>query len=79
MFKAGPYKKYRTILIAVGVPLLATGIQWLLWPFIKPFSWFIYWPAISLCIIYGNFEEGVLLPYSPASVRGGSLFQSNFH
>lgn len=60
MFRADSYKNYRAVLIMVGIPLLATGVQWLLWPFVQPFSWFIYWPAISLCIIYGNFKQGIL-------------------
>lgn len=60
MLGAIQYKNYRAFLVTVGFPMLATGIQWLLWPFIQPFSWFIYWPAISLSIIYGNFKEGVL-------------------
>lgn len=50
---------YRAFFITVGLPLCATAVQWFLWPFIKPFSWFIYWPTIYLCILYSSFAEGV--------------------
>lgn len=53
-------RNYRGLFITVGLPLLATVIQWLLWPVIKPFSWFVYWPTVYFCVLYGTFKEGVL-------------------
>jgi diguanylate cyclase (GGDEF)-like protein/PAS domain S-box-containing protein len=59
MFGADSHKNYRAILVTAGIPLFATAAQWLLWPLIKPFSWFIYWPTISICILIGNFKQGI--------------------
>lgn len=59
MLRGNTQYQYRSFLITVGLPLCATAVQWFLWPFIKPFSWFIYWPAIYLCILYTSFAEGV--------------------
>lgn len=50
---------HRANLIMVALPLTATAVQWFLWPFIKPFSWFIYWPTVYICILYTSFEEGI--------------------
>ncbi|HSI44202.1 MAG TPA: diguanylate cyclase [Methylotenera sp.] len=59
MLRGNTQYQYRAFLITVGFPLGATAVQWFLWPFIKPFSWFIYWPAICLCILCTSFAEGV--------------------
>ncbi len=60
MFWQNSQIKYRGLLISVTFPLIATAIQWSLWAYITPFSWFLYWPAICLCILYCNFTEGIL-------------------
>jgi len=59
MLRGNSHDYYRVFFITVGLPLCATVIQWYLWPVIKPFSWFVYWPAIYLCILYSSFAEGV--------------------
>lgn len=50
----------RSALIALGIPLLATAVQWSLWGSIYPSSWFLYWPSVFFCIYLGTFKEGVV-------------------
>jgi len=53
-------KPVRSVLIALGIPLLATMVQWSLWGSIYPSSWFLYWPSVFFCIYLGNLKEGVV-------------------
>ena len=36
------------LLLALTMPLLALGLQWLLWPYLTPFVWFAFFPAAFL-------------------------------
>lgn len=53
-------KPVRSALIALGIPLLATSVQWSLWASLYPSSWFLYWPSVFFCIYLGSFKEGIV-------------------
>ena len=36
----------RRLALALALPFLALGAQWLLWPWLKPFFWFLFFPAV---------------------------------
>jgi PAS domain S-box-containing protein len=36
----------RKLLLAVLLPFLALGLQWLLWPWISPYVWFLFFPTV---------------------------------
>ena len=42
--------RYVATLAIVGA---ATALQWLAWPLLRPFAYFLYFPAVTLAIIYG--------------------------
>ncbi len=60
-------KLVRSALIALGIPLLATAVQWSLWGSIYPSSWFLYWPSVFFCIYLGTFKEGVVAIFLAAA------------
>lgn len=46
--------------IALGIPLLATGIQFAFWGMIQPFIYFLYYPAVFLSSWVGQWQAGLL-------------------
>lgn len=50
----------RSFSVAILVPLVVTAVQWSQWESINPSSWFLFWPAVYLCIFLGSFTEGVV-------------------
>jgi diguanylate cyclase (GGDEF)-like protein/PAS domain S-box-containing protein len=57
----------RSFGIAILLPLLATAVQWMLWDNISPSSWFLFWPAVFLCIFLGSLVEGLLAIFLAAA------------
>lgn len=45
---------------AIMLPLLCTAIQWMLWPWIKPFVWFLYFPTVFLAARLTDRLSGVV-------------------
>ena len=45
---------------ALLIPLLAACLQWLLWPFLPPLTWILFYPAIFLSAWIGRFTGGIL-------------------
>jgi PAS domain S-box-containing protein len=41
------------------VPFVALGLQWLLWDYISPFVWFLFFPAIFFSARLGGFKGGL--------------------
>jgi PAS domain S-box-containing protein len=39
--------------VTVALIGLATGIQWLAWPVVKPLAYFLYYPAVTVATLYG--------------------------
>lgn len=48
-------------LVSIGLVLLATGLQWLLWSAIDPLAYLLYFPAIILSSLYGQGLLAIIL------------------
>jgi K+-sensing histidine kinase KdpD len=46
-------------LMAVLLPFVALGLQWLLWPWIAPFVWFLFFPAVFFSAHLGGLGAGI--------------------
>jgi len=46
--------------IALLLPFLALTLQWLLWPWINPFVWFLFYPAVFFSARLGGLWGGLL-------------------
>lgn len=55
----GPSSILRTSL-ALLPPFAALGLQWLLWPAIHPYSWFLFYPAVYISSLIGGYSGGLL-------------------
>lgn len=47
------------IILALLLPLLALILQWLLWPWVDPFVWFLFFPAVFFSACFGGFRAGL--------------------
>jgi len=45
--------------ISLLIPLAALALQWVLWPWIKPFVWFFFFPAVFLSARIGGLRGGL--------------------
>jgi len=45
--------------VAVSLPLLALALQWLLWQWIDPFVWFLFFPAVFFSARLGGLRAGM--------------------
>jgi PAS domain S-box-containing protein len=54
---AGPYRR---IGLCILIPLLALSAQWLLWDWIRPYAWFLFYPAVFLSAALGGLEGGLI-------------------
>jgi len=46
--------------LAVLLPFAALAVQWLLWPWVKPFVWFFFFPAVFISARGTNFLGGLI-------------------
>jgi PAS domain S-box-containing protein len=46
-------------ILAVSFPLIALGLQWMLWRYISPYVWFLFYPAIFFSARVGGFWGGM--------------------
>ncbi|MDO9107109.1 MAG: PAS domain S-box protein [Methylovulum sp.] len=49
----------RQLLPAMLLPLLAWALQWLLWPWLEPLVWFLFYPAVFFSARLGGFWGGL--------------------
>jgi len=47
------------LVLAVSLPFLALALQWLLWPWITPFVWFLFYPAVFFSARLGGLWGGL--------------------
>lgn len=52
--------------IALGLPFVVTGIQWLCWDAIRPYAWFFYFPTVFVSAWIGSLRAGVIAAISSA-------------
>ena len=45
---------------SVLIPFIALGLQWLLWDYIAPFVWFLFFPTIFISARFGRFKGGLI-------------------
>lgn len=45
--------------ISILIPLAALALQWELWPWIRPFVWFFFFPAVFLSARIGGLRGGI--------------------
>ncbi len=48
------------IALAVLLPLLAAVLQWLLWPWLDPFVWCLFFPAVFISARFGGLRAGLI-------------------
>ncbi|MEW5788088.1 MAG: PAS domain S-box protein [Pseudomonadota bacterium] len=47
------------LILALLIPFLAGGLQWLLWDYVQPYVWFFFFPAAFACAWVGGVKGGV--------------------
>jgi signal transduction histidine kinase len=52
-------KKWFGSILAWSLPFITCIIQWLLWPFISPFVWFLFFPAVFFSARVGRMVDGI--------------------
>jgi PAS domain S-box-containing protein len=50
----------RHLIYAVLIPLLALAVQWLLWPYLNPYVWFVFFPAVFISARLTGVRGGLL-------------------
>ncbi len=48
------------MVVAVLLPFLALGLQWVLWPWIDPLVWFLFFPTVFFSARLGGFWGGLI-------------------
>jgi PAS domain S-box-containing protein len=51
--------KRTRLVIALLLPFVALGLQWLLWPVIQPFAWFLFFPTVFFSAWIGGRRGGI--------------------
>jgi PAS domain S-box-containing protein len=46
--------------MAIVIPAIACAIQWFLWPYFRPFSWLLFYPAVFFSSWIAGFYGGLL-------------------
>lgn len=52
--------------IAILLPFAAGLVQWILWPFINPFVWFLFFPAVFFSAQIGSMTAGIAASFISA-------------
>ncbi len=47
------------LLLAIAIPFVALGVQWLLWDTFKPYVWFLFFPAVFFSAWIGGLAGGL--------------------
>lgn len=46
--------------LALALPFVALAVQWVLWPWVQPFVWFLFFPAVFFASWLGGRKAGVI-------------------
>ncbi len=60
--------KRSNLIFAVLVPIAALGVQWILWPYITPLVWFLFFPAVFFSARLGGLKGGLLSTFLSAAL-----------
>ncbi|HJV61990.1 MAG TPA: EAL domain-containing protein [Albitalea sp.] len=55
----GPLSPRQRLALAMLAPLVALGLQWTLWPLIRPYAWFLFFPAVFASSWFGGRVAGL--------------------
>ncbi len=47
-------------MVALVLPFIALGLQWMLWPWLDPFVWFLFFPAVFFSARLGGMAGGLV-------------------
>ena len=50
----------RTVTAAVLIPLATAAVQYVLWPYMQPYAWLLFYPAVLLAAWVGGHWAGIL-------------------
>ncbi|QSI76515.1 PAS domain S-box protein [Niveibacterium microcysteis] len=50
----------RRLLLAAVPPVAALAVQWVLWPWLAPHSWFLFFPAVCVSVCVAGMAGGLL-------------------
>ncbi|MDP3334403.1 MAG: DUF4118 domain-containing protein, partial [Methylococcaceae bacterium] len=50
----------RALIVAFVLPILALVLQWLLWSWLTPFIWFLFFPAVFFSARYGGLKNALI-------------------
>jgi len=56
------------LVIALGIPLAAFAVQWVFWGAIKPYVWFLFFPAVFFSSRIGGLKGGLLATLLSAAI-----------
>lgn len=56
---AGSFRSFRPVL-ALLIPVVAFILQWIFWPAIKPYAWFLFYPAVFFSSWVGGLSGGLV-------------------
>lgn len=54
--------------LAVLLPFLALALQWMLWAWISPFVWFLFFPTVFLSARLGGFQAGLVSTFLSSGI-----------
>jgi K+-sensing histidine kinase KdpD len=73
-----PHKKKIRLALAILLPFLACGLQVVIWPFVSPYLWFLFYPAVFFASWLGG-RSGELLATILSAVLVNYFFMEPVH
>ena len=53
-------KERRDFFLAILIPFIGLGLQWVFWQYISPFVWFLFFPAVFISAKLGRLKGGLV-------------------
>lgn len=47
-------------IIAIIIPLATFFVQWMFWPYVEPFAWFLFYPAVFFAVVFSDVRGGII-------------------
>jgi K+-sensing histidine kinase KdpD len=60
------FKPRMPVVCALLLPIIACGIQWLLWDVVKPFVWVLFYPTVFFSSRMGGWKAGTVATITSA-------------